>query len=127
MADGGLQRKVTASVRKDLLAGERVKTLRQSRHLTQDQLAKAAGVSRSLVAQWETGRSGFGTKVAQIAKVLEVPVRMLQPGAPAETQVNGMMTHTVSEQEAVLLECFRQLPSDDQSCLLHVVRRMTGS
>ena len=111
------------SVRKDLLAGERVKTIRQSRHLTQDQLAKAAGVSRSLVAQWETGRSGFASKAAQIAKVLEVPVRMLQPSVPSEAFMDDV-SDSVSDIEARLLHSFRQMQSEDQACLIHLVRRM---
>ncbi len=111
------------SVRKDLLAGERVKTIRQSRHLTQDQLAKAAGVSRSLVAQWETGRSGFAAKAAQLAKVLEVPVRMLQPSVLSE-DVNDGSAHSLSDLEAFLLQSFREMQSEDQACVLHLVRRL---
>ena len=61
-------------------AGERIKTLRRSRGWTQDQLAQATGVSRSAVAQWETGRAGFGAKARLIAEALDVPVRQLQPG-----------------------------------------------
>lgn len=111
------------SVRKDLLAGERVKSLRQSRHLTQDQLAKAAGVSRSLVAQWETGRSGFAAKLAQIARVLEVPVRMLQPGGTSDDEAIEQ-SYPGSDTEAFLLQSFRRMDPNDQLCVLHLVRRL---
>lgn len=35
--------------------GDRVKSLRQARGLTQEQLAKACGVTKSAVSQWESG------------------------------------------------------------------------
>ena len=38
--------------------GERIRAARQERGWTQEQLAEAVGVSRSAVAQWETGRAG---------------------------------------------------------------------
>ncbi len=111
--------------RKDTLAGERMKSIRQSRHLTQDQLAKAAGVSRSLVAQWETGRSGFAGKAAQIAKALEVPVRLLRPEIAVDPNAAGGAL-TKSAQEQALVEAFRQLPADDQACLVYLATRMSG-
>ncbi len=111
--------------RKDTHAGERMKTIRQSRHLTQDQLAKAAGVSRSLVAQWETGRSGFAGKAVQIAKALEVPVRLLRPEMPADSATANGASASRLGQEQMLLDAFRQLQVDDQTCLVHLARRLT--
>lgn len=35
--------------------GDRIKTLRQARSLTQEQLAERLGVSKMAVSQWETG------------------------------------------------------------------------
>jgi transcriptional regulator with XRE-family HTH domain len=35
--------------------GDRIRTLREARKLTQDQLAKAVGVTKSAVSQWEGG------------------------------------------------------------------------
>jgi transcriptional regulator with XRE-family HTH domain len=112
------------SMRKDLHAGERMKTIRQSRHLTQDQLARAAGVSRSLVAQWETGRSGFAGKAVEIAKVLEIPVKLLkaeyQTGPLKGREVSAIESHD----EQILLDAFREMATDDQACVLHMVRRL---
>ena len=38
--------------------GTRIRAARRERGLTQDDLADQVGVSRSAVAQWETGRTG---------------------------------------------------------------------
>ncbi|HEX2942493.1 MAG TPA: helix-turn-helix transcriptional regulator, partial [Rhodopila sp.] len=38
--------------------GARIRAVRQDRGITQDDLARQVGVSRSAVAQWETGRAG---------------------------------------------------------------------
>lgn len=35
--------------------GDRIRTLREARKLTQEQLAKAVGVTKSAVSQWEGG------------------------------------------------------------------------
>src|SRR5271170_1097962 len=61
--------------------GERIRLARQERGLTQEQLAEAVGVTRSAVAQWETGRAGQVTgNLSRIAAVLEVGVGHLMFG-----------------------------------------------
>jgi len=35
--------------------GDRIKLLRQARNLTQEQVAKACGITKSAVSQWENG------------------------------------------------------------------------
>lgn len=58
--------------------GIRIRDVRRERGWTQDQLANAVGVSRSAVAQWETGRAGqVTTNLTRIAEVLEVGVEYL--------------------------------------------------
>ena len=55
--------------------GARIRMARRERGLTQDDLADQVGVSRSAVAQWETGRTGQITgNLSRIADVLEVNV-----------------------------------------------------
>ena len=106
-------------------AGARIRSIRRARGLTQDQLAQATGVSRSAVAQWETGRAGFGAKVRAIATALDVSLRELQQGAgdgvglrrdPAD--MNG--------EETSLLRHFRELSRDDQACILRLARRLAS-
>ena len=105
-------------------AGERIKALRRSRGWTQDQLAQATGVSRSAVAQWETGRAGFGAKARLIAEALDVPVRQLQPGHHPDPPMRLRDPTPVSSEEVALLRHFRELDADDQACVIHVASKL---
>lgn len=104
--------------------GERVRAFRRARGWTQDQLAQATGVSRSAVAQWETGRAGFTGKLRAIAEALEIPARQLQTGTAVEIPRRFGESVPISEQEVTLLRHFRELDSNDQACLLRVAQKL---
>ena len=109
----------------DMLAiGKRIKALRRSRGWTQDQLAEAVGVTRSAVAQWETGRAGFEARVRLIAKVFDVPVRELQSGQPSEPPLRPREAVLASSEEIKLIRNFRELDADDQACVIHVASKL---
>lgn len=56
----------------------RIRELRKERKLTQEQLAEAAGISRSYIAELESGKKPPNlNRIRQIAKVLKVPVESL--------------------------------------------------
>jgi transcriptional regulator with XRE-family HTH domain len=58
--------------------GQRIKEIRTASCLTQKEFAERVGVSRSAVAQWETGRAGQITaNLTRIAEVLGVGVQAL--------------------------------------------------
>ena len=107
------------------LAGARIRTVRRARGLTQEELAMATGVSRSAVAQWETGRAGCGGRLRVIAAALDVPLRELQTPARAAAAARAPVEDraiTASEQEFVRL--LRLLDGDDQACLFQLARRL---
>jgi transcriptional regulator with XRE-family HTH domain len=55
--------------------GARIRTAREEQGWTQDQLAAEVGVSRSAVAQWETGRAGqVTTNLTRVAASLGIGV-----------------------------------------------------
>jgi transcriptional regulator with XRE-family HTH domain len=100
--------------------GIRIRDVRRERGWTQDQLANAVGVSRSAVAQWETGRAGQVTSnLTRIAEVLEVGVEFLMYGddkrAPAEARVGD---------EIALLRLYRECSAEDRQLLLRTARRL---
>lgn len=51
--------------------GDRIKRLREAKHLTQPALAKLVGVTKSAVCQWELGATA-NLKLAPLAKLLTV-------------------------------------------------------
>ena len=102
--------------------GERIRLARQERGLTQEQLAEAVGVTRSAVAQWETGRAGQVTgNLSRIAGVLEVGVEHLMFG-------DGKATHLrpARGDELAMLRLYRDCAPADQQLLLRTARRLVG-
>ena len=69
--------------------GARIRTAREHLGLTQAALAQQVGVTRSAVAQWETGRAGqVGGHLTQIAAVLGVRIDHLMRGGSARSLTN---------------------------------------
>ena len=102
--------------------GERIRLARQERGLTQEQLAEAVGVTRSAVAQWETGRAGQVTgNLSRIAAVLAVGVEHLMFGndkAAPQRAIRG--------DELAILRLYRDCAPADQQLLLRTARRLVA-
>ena len=95
-----------------------VRSLEESLH--QDQLASIVGVSRSAVAQWETGRAGQVTgNLTRIAASLDIGIEYLMSGddkrAPTEARQGD---------ELALLRLYRECAPDDRQLLLRTARRL---
>jgi transcriptional regulator with XRE-family HTH domain len=100
--------------------GKRVRAARRDRGLTQDELADQVGVSRSAVAQWETGRAGQVTgNLARIAGVLEVNVEFLMYGDDKRA-----VGEVRQGDELALLRLYRECEPDDRQMLLRTARRL---
>ena len=100
--------------------GTRISTIRRERGLTQDELADQVGVSRSAVAQWETGRTGQVTgNLSRIADVLEVNVEYLVHGD--DKRAAG---EVLQGDELALLRLYRECEPDDRQMLLRTARRL---
>ncbi len=103
--------------------GRRICGVRKERGWTQDELAAAVGVSRSAVAQWETGRSGqLSANLSRIAGALEVGVEYLLHGADkhAALQPDG-------GDEVALLRLYRECLPADRQVLLRLARRLANA
>jgi transcriptional regulator with XRE-family HTH domain len=102
--------------------GTRIRKVRRERGWTQDQLANAVGVSRSAVAQWETGRAGQVTgNLTRIAAVLEVGVEYLMYGDDKRA-----VSEVRQGDEIALLRLYRECTPDDRQLLLRTARRLAG-
>ena len=100
--------------------GTRISTIRRERGLTQDELADQVGVSRSAVAQWETGRTGQVTgNLSRIADALEVNVEYLMYGN--DKRAAGDVRQG---DELALLRLYRACDPADRQMLLHTARRL---
>ena len=100
--------------------GTRIRTTRHERGITQDELADRVGVSRSAVAQWETGRTGQVTgNLARIAAVLEVNVEYLVHGNDKRA-----MAEARQGDELALLRLYRECDPEDRQMLLRTARRL---
>ncbi len=114
-------------------AAERIRQARRARSMTQEALAAAVGVSRSAIAQWETGRAGQLTaNLAAVCRVLEIDAADLigerhdpdaaarpagDPFSPCEPSATG--------DEVALLRLYRVCSPGDQQLLLMTARRLT--
>jgi transcriptional regulator with XRE-family HTH domain len=102
--------------------GGRIAAARRARGWTQGELAEAVGVSRSAVAQWETGRAGQITaNLSRIAAVLGVGVEHLMSGDDRRAPVQA-----IDAEETAMLRLFRACAADDRQILLRTARRLAG-
>lgn len=101
--------------------GARIRATREDQGWTQDQLAEAVGVSRSAVAQWETGRAGQVTgNLTRVAAALGVGVEYLMYGQ--DKLAAGKAYHG---DELAMLRLYRQCTADDRQLLLRAARRLS--
>ena len=107
--------------------GTRIRAARERRGLTQAALAELVGVTRSAVAQWETGRSGqVGGNLAQIAAVLGVGVEhlLLGSGAAAVFEEFGAPEGLAGD-DLALLRLYRSCQPEDRQILLRLGKAMS--
>ncbi len=101
--------------------GARIRAARLAQGLTQDQLARAVGVTRSAVAQWETGRAGqVGGNLARIARFLGTSAAYLLTGEP---EAGGPPLPLLGD-EMALLRAYRDCTPDDRALLVRTAVRL---
>ncbi len=101
--------------------GARIRAARLAQGFTQDQLARAVGVTRSAVAQWETGRAGqVGGNLARIASVLGTNAAHLLSGE----QDAGAAPLPLRGDEMALLRAYRDCAPDDRALLVRTAVRL---
>ena len=85
-------------------------------------MAAAVGVSRSAVAQWETGRAGqVTTNLTRVAAALGVGVEHLMYGRDTRPG------QAYSGDEIAMLRLYRECAPEDRQLLLRTARRLAKS
>lgn len=108
--------------------GARIREARQARGLTQNELATVLGVTRSAVAQWETGRAGQeSAMLPRIAEALAISPGWLLAGdevlsVPAGTGMQQM--RDAQGDELALIRLYRACAPEDRALLLRTARRL---
>lgn len=104
----------------DDLVGTRIREARRARGMTQGDLAAAVGVSRSAVAQWETGRAGqLRGNLSRIAAALGVSAAHLMDGGAPD---GGPAAEDATE--LALLRLYRACTEEDRAWLLQTAMRL---
>jgi transcriptional regulator with XRE-family HTH domain len=99
---------------------ERVTTLRKSKNMSQADLATAMSVSRSAVAQWETGRASMTMKnFDRLADILGVSKSYIISGEIGESGL--------SIRERKLIVAFRVCARTDQDAVLRIVNGLKAA
>jgi repressor LexA len=106
---------------------QRIKSLRQDRGLTLEQVADVVGVGKSTVRKWETGMIANmrRDKIASLAKALGTTPEYLMGWN--ENKNISPTEPKLSEGEKEILELFRLIPVDQQPVVLAMIRAALGS
>ena len=105
--------------------GQRIRQAREAAGLTQEQLGRSAGVTRSAISQWETGTvdSVEAATLNRAARALGVSIDWLLSGAPnavGEGEPLGYLATLPPD----LLELWPQLTASQQGQILDQVRAL---
>ena len=104
---------------------QRIKTLRQEKGLTLEQVADVVGVGKSTVRKWETGMIANmrRDKIADLAKALGTTPAYLM-GWEEDDEKNDISPSEpqLTEGEQLMLELFRRIPEDRQAAALELLK-----
>ena len=110
---------------------QRIRTLRQEKGLTLEQVADVVGVGKSTVRKWETGMIANmkRDKIADLAKALGTTPAYLMGWEENETEEKAISPSEpqLTEGEKVLLDLFNRVPEDQQQLVLQMIRAALGS
>ena len=97
--------------------GDRIRTLRKERDLTQLQLAEYVGVTQTAVAAWESGKREVpkGDNLLKLAEAL---------GFEAGELMATHVSRKEASEEVLLLAAFRSLPKERQLIAIKLVEAL---
>ena len=107
---------------------QRIKTLRQEKNLTLEQVADVVGVGKSTVRKWETGMIANmrRDKIADLAKALGTTPAYLMGWEEEDEKKDSPSEVQLTEGEKALLDLFNRVPEDQQQLVLQMIRAALG-
>lgn len=108
----------------------RIRQARLTAGLSQSEVARLLGVSRSACNQWESGRGPAPRRerLAKLAQLLGVSYEWLatgaEPAAPALKDSRGSYAVTLPPDQRELLELYRALTLRRRNALLELLRAL---
>ena len=109
---------------------QRIRTLRQEKGLTLEQVAEVVGVGRSTVRKWETGMIANmrRDKIADLAKALgTTPAYLMGWQEEDDKKELSHREPQLTEGEKMLLDLFNRVPEDQQQLVLQMIRAALGN
>jgi transcriptional regulator with XRE-family HTH domain len=117
-----------------MIIGDRLRTLREQKNLSQGQIEKRTGLLRCYISRVENGHTVPSIETLEkMSRALEIPLYQLfyegdnPPALPKYKSVKTQSSRK-SEKEARLMAKFHRLLSrtgeDDRKLLLHMARKM---
>ena len=103
---------------------QKIKSLREEKGMTLEELGNIVGVGKSTVRKWETGMIANmkRDKIAALAKALRTTPEYLM-GWEEEKQKNLPQEKLkLTEGEKMLLDLFNKVPEDQQKLVLEMIR-----
>lgn len=98
-----------------MTVGERIKELRTARHMTQEELAKRAHVTKQAVSMWESDKSALSLTSSQmLCDIFNVNMDYLMGRLP-------MTTRFVSTEEMRILDAYRNLSYGEQTMICRML------
>lgn len=103
--------------------GQKIKTARVKKGLTQEALAEKVGVQKSAVAKWENGRVSEirRSNLLKLAKVLNIDPNSLLDNVEEE-QEKPATNNGLTENQILLIELAKNVPDDKAELLLQVMK-----
>lgn len=108
----------------DLLVGKRIRMLRVERHLSQQKLAEAIGVTFQQVQKYEGGVNRIATgRLLKIAEAFRLPVETILAGLTADVSAGIAVQFALTIFEARLLKAYRASNSEQRQLIVRTAEQ----
>ena len=104
--------------------GSKIYELRKKNNMTLEEVGSVVGVGKSTVRKWETGEIANmrRDKIAKLAEALHTTPAYLMGWNEGEEKSVPVSEDALSYEEKVLIELFRQIPSESRPLVLSMIK-----